>query len=80
MNDAEVKAHLEYIKDRHESCKSKGDDESKVLYHELKIIRAEYIKRVNTTNAKLARQFIKLQQSKKIKCSNCGKLIHVEIS
>ena len=44
-----------------------GDDESKVLFHELKIIRAEHTKRINAENAKLAGQFLKLQQSKKVK-------------
>ena len=66
MNDHELKEHLDYVKNQHESYKSIGDDESKVLYHELKIIRAENTKRVNSNNAKLARQFLKLQTSKKM--------------
>ncbi len=65
MNDHELKEYLDYVKNRHEWYKSIGDDESKILYHELKIIRAENTKRVNANNAKLARQFLKLQTSKK---------------
>jgi len=77
MNDNELREHLDYVKNQHESYKSVGDDESKILYHELKIIRAENTKRVNANNAKLARQFLKLQTSKKIKCSHCGKSVHI---
>jgi hypothetical protein len=79
MNDHELKEHLDYVKNQHESYKSIGDDESKVLYHELKIIRAENTKRVNANNAKLARQFLKLQISKKIKCPHCGKRVHLDM-
>jgi hypothetical protein len=79
MNDHELKEHLDYIKNQHESYKSIGDDESKILYHELKIIRAENTKRVNAKNAKLARQFLKLQTSKKIKCPHCGKRVHLDM-
>ena len=79
MNDHELKEHLEFIKNQHESYKSIGDDESKILYHELKIIRAENTKRVNANNAKLARQFLKLQSSKKIKCPHCGKRVHLDM-
>ena len=79
MTDYELKEHLEYIKSRHESCKFMGDDESKILYHELKIIRVEHNKRVNLNNAKLARQFLKLQLSKKINCPHCGKRVHLDM-
>ena len=79
MNDRELEDHLDYIKNRHELCKSAGDDESKTLYHELKIIRAEHNKRVNANNAKLARKFLKLQISNKIKCPHCGKRVHLDI-
>lgn len=78
MNDHELKVHLDYVKNQHEFYKSIGDDESKVLYHELKIIRAEITKRVNANNAKLARQFLKLQTSKK-KCPHCGKRVHLDM-
>ena len=79
MNDHELKEQLDYVKNQHESYKSIGDDESKVLYHELKIIRAENTKRVNVNNAKLARQFLKLQTSQKIKCPQCGKRVHLDM-
>ena len=79
MNDHELKEHLDYVKNQHESFKFIGDDESKILYHELKIIRAENTKRVNANNAKLARQFIELQTSKKIKCPHCEKRVHLDM-
>jgi hypothetical protein len=79
MNDQELKEHLEYVKNQHESCLSIGDDDSKILYHELKIIRAEHNKRVNANNAKLARKFLKLQLSNKIKCPHCGKRVHLDM-
>ena len=79
MNDYELKEHLDYVRNQHESYKSNGDEESKILYHELKIIRAENTKRINANNAKLARQFLKLQTSKKIKCPHCGKRVHLDM-
>ena len=79
MNDHELKEHLDYVKNQHESYNSIGDYESKILYHELKVIRAENAKRVNANNAKLARQFLKLQNSKKIKCPHCGKRVHLDM-
>lgn len=79
MSDFELKDHLSQIKDNYESLKLMGDDESKILYHELKIIRAENTKRINANNAKLARQFLKLQSEKKIKCPHCGKRIHLDM-
>jgi hypothetical protein len=79
LNDHELKEHLDYVKSQHELYKSVGDNESKILYHELKMIRAEHVKRINVNNAKLARQFLKLQLSKKIKCPHCGKRVHLDM-
>ena len=79
MSDQELREHLDYVKSQHELYKSIGDDESKILYHELKIIRAEHTKRVNSNNAKLAKQFLKLQLSKKVKCPHCGKRVHLDL-
>jgi hypothetical protein len=78
MEDHELKEHLDYVKNQHESYLSTGDNESKILYHELKIIRIELAKRVNANNAKLARQFLKLKLTKKLKCSHCGKAVDLE--
>jgi hypothetical protein len=78
MEDHELKDHLDDVKNQHESYISAGDSESKILYHELKIIRAELAKRVNANNAKLARQFLKLKLTKKLKCSHCGKIVKFE--
>jgi hypothetical protein len=76
MSDEELKNHLDDAKSLHESLKEEGDDDSKILHHEVKIIRAEYIKRTNKKNAKLARQFEKLRLSKQsINCPHCGKSI-----
>ena len=79
MSDHQLEEHLDFIKDQHESYKSIGDYESKILYHELKIIRAEYNKRVNANNAKLARKFLKLQQTKILKCPHCKRQIQLDI-
>jgi hypothetical protein len=79
MSDLELKDHLAQIRDEYESMKLIGDDGSKILYHELKIIRAENTKRINANNAKLARQFLKLQGNKKNKCPHCGKRIHLDM-
>ncbi len=79
MSDQELLEHLDYVKSQHELYKSIGDDESKTLYHELKIIRAEHTRRVNSNNAKLAKKFLKLQLSKKFKCPHCGKRVHLDL-
>lgn len=79
MSDLELKDHLAQIRDEYDSMKLIGDDGSKILYHELKIIRSENTKRINANNAKLARQFLKLQGNKKNKCPHCGKRIHLDM-
>ena len=77
MTDQQLKGHLAKIKDEYESMKFMGDDESKILYHELKIIRTENLKRINVQNAKLARKFLKLQEQGKFKCPQCGNKINL---
>lgn len=79
MSDFELESHLESVRSQHDICKSIGDSDSKILFHELKIIRAEHKKRVNAMNAKLAKKFLKLQLNKKIKCPHCGARIHLDL-
>lgn len=54
-----------------------GSDERKTLYHELAVCRAEYLKRRNTRNAKLAKKYESLMGGKRLKCPHCGKSIRV---
>ena len=66
MSDLDLTDNLSQIRGDYESMKLMGDDGSKILYHELKIIRSENTKRINANNAKLARQFLKLQGKKRL--------------
>lgn len=80
MSEKELEDHLGYTKGLYESFKLEGNHESKVLYHELKIIRSEYTRRINKKNALLARQYEKLKGSKKIiKCPHCKKQVDIKI-
>jgi hypothetical protein len=79
MNEADLKIHLEQLKSDYESTKLLGDGSSKIIYHELAVVRNQYGRKVDARNAKLAKQFLKLLQSKKINCVHCAKRIHLDM-
>lgn len=78
MSDSAIKEHLDGIRSQYEDAKIYGADDSKILYHELEVVKAEFNKRRNSRNAKLARHLEKLQKTGKLKCPHCGKRFEVD--
>jgi hypothetical protein len=74
MTTEELKVHLASIKALHSEYKSIQNDRSRILYHEIAVVKSELVRRVNQENAQLAKKVLK-DQKKTIYCPHCNKKI-----
>ena len=74
MTTEELKVHLASIKALHNEYKSIQNDRSRILYHEIAVVKSELVRRVNQENAQLEKKVLKAQK-KTIYCPHCNKKI-----
>ena len=63
--------HLASIRALRSEYKSIQDDRSRILHHEIAVVKSELVRRGNQVNAQLAKKVLKAQKKKTIYCLHC---------